>query len=59
MAFKSISQDADVHSNAPLRPWTYGLLAVIACIIGLASSTITAKFFIIGLERMEADNEAR
>ena len=40
MAFKSISQDANVHSNAPLRPWTYGLLVIIAGIIGLTYSTI-------------------
>lgn len=39
--------------------WVYGLLASVAATIGLAASFITAKFFILGLERLEADNAAR
>ena len=39
--------------------WAYGTLAAAAAAIGLAASVITAKFFILGLERLEADNAAR
>lgn len=39
--------------------WVYTFLATLAAAIGLAASVITAKFFILGLERLEADNAAR
>ena len=53
MAIKNVTQDA------PLRPWAYVVLAVIVAIIGLASSAVTADFFILGLKRMESDVIAR
>ncbi len=56
MAIKNVTPYAP--NNAPLRPWAYALLAVIAAGIGLASSAVTAKFFVLGIERMEADTEA-
>ena len=62
MALKNVTQDAPtfaLHADAPLRPWAYVFLAVVAAVIGLASSAVTADFFIIGLERMEADVVAR
>jgi hypothetical protein len=53
-----------VHStppsdNAPLPRWAYRLLALLAAAIGLASSVVTAQFFILGLERVEPDSLAR
>ena len=52
-------RDASPRPEAPLRPGAYALLAGIAALIGLASSAVTAQFFILGLERMEADSGAR
>lgn len=40
------------------RP-AYILLAIITAAIGLASSAVTADFFVLGLQRMEADTVAR
>ncbi len=47
------------EQDAHLPRWAYRLLAVAAAIIGLACSAITARFFIIGLERTESDSLAR
>ena len=48
-----------VEQDTHLPRWAYRLLAVAAAVIGLACSAITAKFFIIGLERTESDSLAR
>ncbi|MEO8120129.1 MAG: hypothetical protein ABI606_12525, partial [Rhodoferax sp.] len=45
--------------NTPLSPGAYQLLAALAALIGLASSFVTAKFFVLGLERVEPDSLAR
>ncbi len=42
-----------------LAPWAYTVLALLAGTAGLASSAITTKFFMIGLDRLEADAPAR
>jgi len=42
-----------------VTPRIYALLATLAAAIGLASSMVTAKFFVLGLERMEPDDAAR
>lgn len=47
------------EQNANLPRWACITLAVMAAIVGLASSGITAKFFILGLERLETDTVAR
>lgn len=47
-------------TNEQFMPrWAYVFLAAIAAAIGLAASVITAKFFVLGLERIEPDNIAR
>lgn len=38
---------------------TYTLLALITAAIGLASSAVTLDFFVLGLQRLEADALAR
>jgi hypothetical protein len=45
--------------DAHLPRWAYRLLALAAAAIGVACSAITAKFFILGLERTESDGLAR
>ena len=45
--------------DAHLPRWAYRLLALAAAVIGMACSAITAKFFILGLERTESDGLAR
>lgn len=45
--------------NKHLPRWSYVLLAIITAAIGLASSAVTADFFVLGLQRMEADTVAR
>lgn len=47
------------EQDSHLPRWAYRLLALAAATIGLACSAITAKFFIIGLERTESDGLAR
>lgn len=47
--------DHDTH----LPRWAYVTLAIAAAAIGLACSAVTAKFFILGLERTEGDALAR
>lgn len=52
-----------MHSSqtAPqeLPRFLYGFLAVVTALIALASSAVTAKFFIIGLDKIETDAPAR
>ena len=46
--------------QSPLLPrWSCILLAVLAAVIGLASSAVTAQFFVYGLQRIEPDTFAR
>lgn len=47
------------EQDAHLPRWAYRLLALAAAVIGVACSAITAKFFILGLERTESDGLAR
>ena len=47
------------NNDTPLPRWAYVLLACLAAGIGLASSAITAQFFVLGLERAEPDAVAR
>ena len=39
--------------------WVYILLAIVSAAIGMASCAVTANFFILGLQRIEADAFAR
>jgi hypothetical protein len=50
---------SNATANTPLSSGTYQLLAALAAIIGLASSFVTARFFVLGLERLEPDSLAR
>lgn len=45
--------------NAHLPAWSYIALAIVTAAIGLATSGVTAQFFIIGLQQLEADELAR
>lgn len=45
--------------NAHLPAWSYIALAAITAAIGLATSGVTAQFFVIGLQQLEADAMAR
>lgn len=45
--------------NAHLPRWAYIALAIITAAIGLATSGVTAQFFVIGLQQLEADAMAR
>lgn len=49
----------DVDHDTHLPRWAYVTLATAAAAIGLACSAVTAKFFILGLERTEGDALAR
>ncbi|QBY56096.1 hypothetical protein [Cupriavidus oxalaticus] len=42
-----------------LRPWAYVALALISGAGGVAAAVITTRFFVLGLERTEADEPAR
>lgn len=47
-------------SEAPTLPrWAYIVLAAITAAIGLAASGVTAKFFVLGLDKLESDPMAR
>lgn len=48
-----------MQENFHLPRWIYLALGTIAAAIGLASSGVTAKFFILGLERLETDPSVR
>ena len=45
--------------NTHLPAWAYFALAFITAAIGLAASGVTAQFFVIGLQQLEADELAR
>ena len=45
--------------NAHLPRWAYIALAITTAAIGLATSGVTAQFFVIGLQQLEADAMAR
>lgn len=45
--------------QANLSPSAYRWLAAAAAAIGIAASVVTAQFFIVGLQRLEADAPAR
>lgn len=45
--------------NTHLPAWAYFALAAITAAIGLAASGVTAQFFVIGLQQLEADELAR
>lgn len=45
--------------NTHLPAWAYFALAFITAAIGLAASGVTAQFFVIGLQQLEADAMAR
>ena len=45
--------------NAHLPAWSYIALAIVTAAIGLATSGVTAQFFIIRLQQLEADALAR
>lgn len=47
------------EANSLLPRWAFVVLALTAASIGLASSAITTQFFVLGLERIEADEVAR
>lgn len=48
------------NSEAPILPrWAYLLVAAVTAAIGLASSAVTAKFFVLGLDKLESDPMAR
>lgn len=48
------------NHEAPNMPrWAYMLMAGVAAAIGLGASGVTAQFFILGLEKLEADPMAR
>ncbi len=48
------------NSDAPILPrWAYLLIAAVTAAIGLASSAVTAKFFVLGLDKLESDPMAR
>lgn len=48
------------NTEAPILPrWAYLLMAAVTAAIGLASSAVTAKFFVLGLDKLESDPMAR
>ena len=47
------------EQNAHLSPAAYRVLAMLTAAIGLVASAVTARFFVLGLERMESDSLAR
>ena len=50
---------ATSQNDTSLPAWAYVLLACVAAAIGLASSGITAQFFVLGLQKIEEDAMAR
>lgn len=53
----SIMKTDDQSGHLPR--WACVSIAVVAALVGLASSVVTAKFFVLGLERLETDTVAR
>lgn len=47
------------HPTDQLPAWAYRALALLAGAIGLTASAVTAQFFIVGLQLIEADAPAR
>lgn len=45
--------------EAHLPPWAYSLLALISAAGGVVAAVVTTRFFVLGLERTEADVLAR
>lgn len=52
------SMSAEAYSTT-LPRWVYIALSIITAAIGVAACGVTAKFFILGLERLEPDPAAR
>lgn len=50
---------ADPSAAQHLAPWAYRVLASAAGAIGIAASAVTAQFFVVGLQQIEADAPAR
>lgn len=50
---------ATSQNDTSLPAWAYVLLGCVAAAIGLASSGITAQFFVLGLQKIEEDAMAR
>ena len=50
---------ADPGAATHLTPWAYRTLAMAAGAIGIAASAVTAHFFVVALEQIEADAPAR
>ena len=50
---------AQPQQDAPLASRYYVILAVLAAVVGLVASYVTAEFFVLGLERTESDAIAR
>lgn len=48
-----------IITNASLSKTAYTVLAVAAAAVGLASSGVTAQFFVLGLSQLESDPAAR
>lgn len=48
-----------ISKEQQMPKWAYFTLSGVAAVIGLASSAVTAKFFVLGLDRLEADPGAR
>lgn len=51
--------NSNISTEQQMPKWAYFTLAGVAAAIGLASSAVTAKFFVLGLDRLEADPGAR
>ena len=47
------------ETGAHLPSWAYRWLALASGLIGIAASVVTARFFVVGLERIEGDAPAR
>lgn len=47
------------YDTPTLPRWAYVLMAALTAAIGLGASGVTAKFFVLGLEKLEADPVAR
>jgi len=45
--------------DSQLPPWAYSVLALTSAVGGVVAATITTRFFVLGLERTEADVLAR
>ena len=57
--FMSTESTLNAVEPGALPQWAYAALAILCAAIGLSSSIVTAKFFILGLRRLEGDPVAR